>query len=183
MDDLSFSRATPEDAEEVVDLLDAAYRAARGVEGWTGESHLVAGRRAVPALVRDELDDPQTTMLLARDAGGRLLGCCQVVLRPGAGAAAGEGAVGYIGTFAVDPVQQGAGLGGRLLAAAEDEARALGATTAELTVISVRDELIAWYERRGYARTGAQAPYPYGDARYGDPLRDDLVMDVFRKEL
>ncbi len=181
MDDVTFSRATPEDAEAVVDLLDAAYRAARGVEGWTGESHLVAGRRAVPALVRDELGDPRTTMLLARDAGGRLLGCCQVTLRPEA--AAGEGTVGYIGTFAVDPEQQGAGLGGRLLAAAEDEARALGSTTAELTVISVRTELIAWYERCGYARTGAQAPYPYGDARYGDPLRDDLVMDVFRKEL
>jgi hypothetical protein len=52
-----------------------------------------------------------------------------------------------------------------------------------LTVIAQRAELIAWYERRGYLHTGEQRPFPYGDARFGLPRRDDLVFDVLRKRL
>ena len=61
------------------------------------------------------------------------------------------------------------------LADAEDmAAEQFGATIMEMTVIDIRDELIAFYERRGYARTGIKKPFPYGDARFGLPLRDDL---------
>jgi hypothetical protein len=53
----------------------------------------------------------------------------------------------------------------------------------EMTVIDIRDELIAFYERRGYVRTGIKQPFPYGDARFGIPLRDDLRFEVLRKPL
>ena len=52
-----------------------------------------------------------------------------------------------------------------------------------MSVITVRETLIAWYERRGYARTGKTLPFPYGDDRFGLPLRDDLRFDVFEKSL
>ena len=47
-----------------------------------------------------------------------------------------------------------------------------------MTVIVQRDELIAWYERRGYVRTGRFKPFPYGDTRFGLPRRDDLRFEV-----
>ena len=52
-----------------------------------------------------------------------------------------------------------------------------------MTVIEQRDELIAWYERRGYSRTGETAAFPYGDARFGEPKRPDLRFVVLTKEL
>ena len=52
-----------------------------------------------------------------------------------------------------------------------------------MTVISLRHGLIAWYERRGYRRTGASEPFPYGDDRVGVPLRGDLHFVVLEKFL
>lgn len=65
-----------------------------------------------------------------------------------------------------------------LLAAAERWARERGAARVRMTVVNVRDTLIAWYLRRGYAPTGETAPFPYGDERFGTPLRDDLAFVV-----
>ena len=50
-----------------------------------------------------------------------------------------------------------------------------------MTVIDIRDELIAFYERRGYARTGRKKPFPYGDERFGIPKRDDLRFEILEK--
>jgi ribosomal protein S18 acetylase RimI-like enzyme len=84
----------------------------------------------------------------------------------------------------VRPDRQAAGIGRRLLAAAEKYAAAeLGASYLEMTVIGARAELIAWYERRGYARTGERRPFPYGDERFGLPRRPDLDFEVLRKTL
>jgi hypothetical protein len=47
----------------------------------------------------------------------------------------------------------------------------------------VRDALIAWYLRRGYHKTGETEPFPYGDDRFGAPLRDDLSFLVLDKDL
>jgi hypothetical protein len=71
-----------------------------------------------------------------------------------------------------------------LLADAEQDARRRwGVTAVHMTVIAQRAELIAWYERRGYRATGETAPFPYGDARFGEPLRPDLHFVVLRKAL
>ena len=52
-----------------------------------------------------------------------------------------------------------------------------------MTVIDIRDELITFYERRGYRRTGIKKPFPYGDERYGIPKRDDLRFEILEKAL
>lgn len=50
-----------------------------------------------------------------------------------------------------------------------------------MTVVNVRDTLIAWYVRRGYRLTGEREPFPYGDNRFGTPLRQDLHFEVLEK--
>ena len=86
--------------------------------------------------------------------------------------------------FAVDPGEQGSGLGKQVLAEAERIARdGWHCRAMRMTVIVQREELIAWYERRGYRRTGEYQPFPYGDERFGIPRRDDLRFEVLRKEL
>ncbi len=52
-----------------------------------------------------------------------------------------------------------------------------------MTVVNVREVLIAWYLRRGYHKTGETNPFPYGDDRFGKPLRDDLNFVVLEKNL
>jgi ribosomal protein S18 acetylase RimI-like enzyme len=86
--------------------------------------------------------------------------------------------------FSVRPGLQGAGIGGQVLAEAERFARdEFGMDVMRMTVIDLREELIAWYERRGYRRTGIKKPFPYGDERFGIPLRDDLRFEVLEKTL
>ena len=71
-----------------------------------------------------------------------------------------------------------------MLAEAERIARAeWQLPTMRMTVIDIRDELIAFYERRGYARTGIKKPFPYGDERYGIPKREDLRFEILEKPL
>ena len=53
----------------------------------------------------------------------------------------------------------------------------------EMTVITQRRELIAWYERRGYTVTGESRPFPHSDERFGLPRRTDLVFEVLAKPL
>jgi GNAT superfamily N-acetyltransferase len=127
--------------------------------------------------VTEVLERPGGNVLLA-EADGVPVGCCELQRPIDFGGAA------YFGMFAVTPAIQSGGLGSALLTEAERFAREdWGASRMELTVLHVREELIAWYERRGYALTGASKPFPYGDDRYGLPLRDDLELRVLEKTL
>ena len=104
-----------------------------------------------------------------------LLACAHVAVEDGAG---------YFGMFSVVPGLQGGGIGKQVLAEAERIARQdFGQSAMHMTVIDIRDELIAYYERRGYRRTGVFKPFPYGDARFGLPKRDDLRFEVLEKPL
>jgi len=83
--------------------------------------------------------------------------------------------------LSVDPDSQAKGIGKKLLRAAEDHAKKIGCTTVRMTVISVRKELIAWYERNGYQDTGDIKPFP-NDGRYGEH-RQPLQFLVLQKEV
>ena len=86
--------------------------------------------------------------------------------------------------FSVRPNLQGAGIGKAVLDEAERIVRdEWKVPTMRMTVIDMRDELIAFYERRGYRRTGIKKPFPYGDERFGVPKRDDLRFEVLEKIL
>lgn len=122
-----------------------------------------------------EVVEAPDSRLLTVEREGRIVACCQLEHR-------GDNA--YFGMFAVSPALQGAGLGRTVIAEAERQARERwGVTEMHMTVITVREDLIAWYERRGYRRTGRTTPFPYGDERFGIPQRDDLKFELLVKEL
>ena len=171
---LEFRAAGPRDAGAIVALVESAYRGDDSRAGWTTEADLLDGRRTGADDVLASIARPQSQVLLA-ERDGRLLACAHVAVDEDAG---------YFGMFSVVPGLQGGGIGKQVLAEAERIARDVyGQRTMRMTVIDVREELIAWYERRGYRRTGIKKPFPYGDERFGIPLRDDLRFEVLEKSL
>jgi len=170
---LTFRDATPADVDAVVALVESAYRGESSRGGWTTEADLLDGRRTDPDGVRAVIEGPGSRMLVA-ERDGELVACCQLERR---------GDVGYFGMFAVRPGLQGGGVGRAVLAEAERLAREGGAHELHMSVIVQREELIAYYERRGYRRTGELSPFPYGEERFGRPQRDDLAFELLVKAL
>ena len=87
----------------------------------------------------------------------------------------------YLGMLTVSPALQDRGIGKKLLAAADEYAKQQHCSAIFMTVISVRSELIAWYERHGYKRTGETKPFPT-DNRFGMTTQP-LEFVVLEKEL
>lgn len=173
---LRFRPAGPEDVGVVVEIVQSAYRGDASRAGWTTEADLIDGQRVDVAMVAELLGDGEAVVLLA-ELDLTPVACCE--LRHVAGAA-----VATLGMFAVRPTEQGAGLGRAVLAEAESLVRTRwGVGRLRLSVIDVRRDLIDWYLRRGFHPTGATAPFPYGDERFGRPRRDDLRFAVLEKEL
>jgi ribosomal protein S18 acetylase RimI-like enzyme len=167
--------ASEADLPDIAALTNWAYRGTGPQSSWTVESYLEGDRTTAEALRADLTAAPNAHLLVWRDATGELQG--HVWLEPQA-----DG-VWYLGLLSVRPDRQDQKLGRTLLTAAEDVARDRGAARVRLTVINVRDTLIAWYERRGYALTGEIRPFPYGDDRFGRPRRDDLSFVVLERGL
>ncbi len=152
--------ATPEDIPALVDLVNSAYRGEKSREGWTTEADLIEGalRTDVPTLSH-EIGLPGACMLKCLDASGTLVGC--VYLR-------GQAHSLYLGMLSVSPSQQNLGIGKQLLHAATQHAQKNHFATIHMTVISLRSELIAWYKRQGYLKTGEKKPFPR-DPTFGVP--------------
>lgn len=169
---LVFRRAGLADVAAIVALVESAYRGESGRRGWTTESDLLDGQRTDAADVRALIDRVDSCILLA-ESGAHLVASCHLERR---------GETGYFGMFAVDPAGQGGGVGKKVLAEAE---RIIGqqwhCRAVHLTVIVQRQELIDWYGRRGYRRTGEFQPFPYGNERFGIPRRDDLRFEILLK--
>ncbi|MEU0909735.1 GNAT family N-acetyltransferase [Streptomyces althioticus] len=171
---LTYRDATDADVDALVELIESAYRGESSRTGWTTEADILHGQRTDREGVLEVVEAPDSRLLTV-EREGRIVACCQLEHR-------GEHA--YFGMFAVSPALQGAGLGRAVIAEAERQAReAWGVTEMHMTVITVREDLIAWYERRGYRRTGRTTPFPYGDERFGIPQRDDLEFELLVKEL
>ena len=172
--ELAVRRATDADAAALVALVNSAYRGESSKAGWTTEAELLGGQRIDLEKMREAIAGADSVVLV-HDVEGEPLGC--VLLER-------TGDEAYVGMLTVRPTLQGSGLGRRLLGAAERWARDYwGARAIHGTVIAQRPELIAFYERYGFRRTGERKPFPYGDERFGLPKRDDLEFEVLRKEI
>ena len=169
MSEIAFRAATLDDVAVLHPLIERAYRGETAKAGWTHEAELLFDTRTSIEELSALIADPDRVILLAhRDDD--LIGCVQV-------ARAGDDRT-YLGMLTVEPSLQASGLGRRLLIAAETEAVSrFGARRMEMTVIHRRTELIAWYERRGYAATGETRPFPV------DPPRSELEFVVLEKGL
>jgi ribosomal protein S18 acetylase RimI-like enzyme len=172
MTHLRFRAATPADVPAVVALVESAYRGDSSRRGWTTEADLIDGSRTNADDVLATILRPRSRIVLA-ERDGALLACAHV---------ADDGGVGYFGLFSVRPDLQGGGIGKALMSEAErilhDE---WGLPMVRMTVIDVRQELIAFYERHGYRRTGETEPFPYGNERVGQPRRGDLQFEILEK--
>lgn len=156
--------ATPPDVPALADLINRAYRSTSAQAGWTTESHLLEGPRIDEATLLDMLA-VRPAVLLHAELAGQLAGC--VYLEP-------QGETLYLSMLAVAPEVQGHGLGRQLLHAAEAHAQQAGCRQVKMSVLALRPELLAWYERRGYRHTGASEPFP-DTTRFGRP-RQPLTL-------
>ena len=173
-EELEFRYATSADVADVVGLVESAYRGDASRAGWTTEADLLDGQRTDAEELAGILADTDARLLLAT-RGRELVGC--VLLRR-------EATGAYIGMLAVRPFLQASGIGKHLLAEAEKRARIeFGAKRSRMTVIEQRQDLIAWYVRRGYLVTKCTEPFPYGNPRFGLPRRTDLRFVVLEKRL
>jgi ribosomal protein S18 acetylase RimI-like enzyme len=176
MTNLTFRPATFADIPALVTLVTSAYRGDVSKQGWTTEADMLDGQRIDPEVLRQDIERPRSRVILAERLDTNdlvLLACVHVAEEDGAG---------YLGMFSVRPDGQGGGIGKQVMREAERYAREdLQLPAMRMTVIDIRDELIAFYERRGYRRTGITKPFPYGDERFGIPKRDDLRFEVLEK--
>jgi ribosomal protein S18 acetylase RimI-like enzyme len=169
--------AVEADYPAIVDLANLAFRGSGANASWNTEAVFIEGPRLDESLLKEELAaKPRAQLLTYRDdSDGPLLGTVLLEAR--------KDGVWYLGLLSIRPDLQKRQLGRGLLAAAEDFARARGGRRIRMTVVNVRDTLIAWYERREYRLNGETQPFPYGDERYGRPLRDDLHFVVLEKDI
>ena len=154
----------------LVDLINRAYRSEATQAGWTAEGHLLDGPRIDAETLREMLAVPAAVLLVVAPTPSQLSGCVYLET---------QGAALYLSMLAVAPAAQAHGLGRQLLQAAEAHAKASGCTTIKMSVLSVRTELLAWYERQGYRRTGASEPFP-DTTRFGRP-RQPLTLLALEK--
>lgn len=174
---IHFQPAQPADAGAICRLVNGTYRGEASKQGWTTEADLLDGQRTDEPAIAEIIADPAQRILTARlgTAGAdEIVGCVHLARREGSG---------YLGMLAVHPARQARGLGKLLINEAEAWARRQGCPELRMTVITLRPELLAYYERRGFRRTGKTVPFPYGDPRFGLPRRPDLEMETLVKVL
>ncbi|HVG40551.1 MAG TPA: GNAT family N-acetyltransferase [Chitinophagaceae bacterium] len=167
----SISIATPDDINELVHLVNKSYRGDTSKKGWTTEAHLLDGIRTDEASLKEMMNCNDAVILKYIDANN-LVGC--VYLQKQAGQM-------YLGMLSVLPEIQAKGIGKQLLKASEEYAKQKKCDVIQMTVISVRTELINWYERHGYFQTGETKPFP-DDVRFGIP-KQLLEFIVLQKKL
>jgi len=144
------TKAQQTDVPQLNVLVNSAYRGETSKQGWTTEADLLDGLRIDEETLEGYFNDPAVTILKSTDDNGQINGCVYLEERDDKL---------YVGMFSVSPALQGKGIGRDLLLAAEDHARQTGIHTLMMTVISVRRELLDWYERRGYQPTGEIKPF------------------------
>lgn len=168
---LSFRAAAADDEGFIAALINSAYRGDSSRLGWTTEADLLEGTRTNPGEVLGLIRASDSTMLLCQQAD-QIVGCVYLQKRE---------ETGYLGMFVVSPQCQGGGIGKAFMAAAEDYVQQQWAVTRMImSVITLREELIAYYERRGYRRTGEFEPFPT-DLDDTVILVDNLQFEMLEK--
>jgi predicted N-acetyltransferase YhbS len=175
IDSLAFRIATAADIDAVVALVNSAYRGDSSRAGWTTEADILGGQRTDAAEISRLVSEYDSAIMLCTCDSG-LIGSVHLYRV--------DAAKSYMGMLVIKPVLQGQGLGHRFMTEAERFASTKwGASRMRMQVISLRKELIAYYERRGYRRTGETMPFPASDPRFGLPKVEGLMFEILEKSL
>lgn len=169
---LQVLEATLDDVAELEKLVNSAYRGESSKKGWTTEADLLDGIRTSRESLTEQINNPNALILKGVNKEGEICGCVYLERK--------ESSL-YLGMLTVSPTLQNSGIGKVLLAAAEDYARASGLFKLSMTVISLRKELIKWYERRGYRKTNRKEAFP-NDPRFGIP-KQSLEFIIMEKAI
>jgi GNAT superfamily N-acetyltransferase len=185
---LHFRVATADDAALLHPLVESAYRGDESRLGWTTEADLLTGNRILLPDLLAKITNPVGAVLLAFDttsheqdsekAEPALVACCEVSQR--------SDRTAYFGLFAVSPRRQSGGIGRQVMEYAEEYCRRTwGTEKMEMNVLSGRPALVAWYERRGYRKTGANQPFPKEELEKlgGVSLVENLMFEPMEKDL
>lgn len=174
---MSVSISTKEDIPALVKLLNNAYRGNESKQGWTTEADMVGGK------LRTDEDNMNELMVLPgavflkysndKDESDsyRIVGCVFLQKRDDKL---------YLGMFCVSPGQQNKGIGKKIMKASELYAKEQGCPAVFMRVISIRHELIKWYERQGYNKTGEIQPFE--DSKFGT-AKESIEFIVLQKDL
>lgn len=169
---LNISPLLYDDIDELVILVNSAYRGESSKKGWTTEADLLGGIRTDRYAIEGLLQKPGTIILTAMDETNQMAGC--VYLQQ-------QGRQLYLGMLTVAPDIQAKGIGKKLLLAAENYAIEINCSSIIMSVIDIRYELIDWYKRKGYQSTGETKPFP-ADPAFGIQ-KQPLQFIVLEKKL
>jgi ribosomal protein S18 acetylase RimI-like enzyme len=147
------TKASLQDIPALTVLINSAYRGETSKKGWTTEANLLEGKRTDEQEMTEIFLDPKNTILKYTEKD-HIIGSVLLVEK---------GHQLYLGMLTVSPELQNSGIGKKMLAEAENHAKALGLSSIIMTVISVREELIAWYKRHGYVDTGEREAFPVSE--------------------
>jgi ribosomal protein S18 acetylase RimI-like enzyme len=170
-----FIQAHADQAKDINDLVNSAYRGEGSKRGWTTEADLLGGQRTDSDGIRDLINREDSVILIAEnEKTGAMDGCVHLEKHD---------EKCYLGMLTVAPTLQGKGLGALMLEEAEAFAQFWDCHAVYMTVIGQRTELVTWYEKQGYQKTGETKPFPYGDERFGLPKVADLHFVVLQKKI
>ena len=145
---MEFRFADESDSKDLLNLINDAFAV---------EVFFHIGTRLDPGRIQSHF---QKGRFLVAESDGSLVGCVYVEL---------HGDEGYLGLLSVDPQLQKSGLGRRLVAAAEEFAREMGARRMDLTVVNLRTELPPYYAKLGYVVVGEEPIPEQMQARVNQP--------------
>lgn len=169
---MNFKKASVADATKITNLVNSAYRGDSSRKGWTTEADLVGGQRTDPNSIKEIIERSASVILISETEP---LEACVHLEK--------QGNACYLGMLTVDPKLQNKGIGAKMLDASEAFAKHWGCSQIKMKVISVREELIKWYERRGYRNTQLRSAFPANDPKFGIPIVENLEFIEMKKTL
>ena len=165
------TQSTLQDVPSLNVLINSAYRGESSKKGWTTEANILEGLRTTEEELTTTILDPKNTILKFTE-NNQIIGCVLLTAK--------EQQL-YLGMLTVSPALQNSGVGKKLLQQAEIHAKNLELPKIVMTVISVRDELIAWYRRNGYEDTGAREPFPASDVHI--PIAEEPLEFIVMEKI
>jgi ribosomal protein S18 acetylase RimI-like enzyme len=158
-------------------LVNAAYRGETSRAGWTTEADLLTGVRTSERTIQALMAREDACILIGEEAGGVMAASICLERHPGLADTV------QFGMIAVTPLLQNRGYGKTMILAAEKLAMSQwGAQSAQMMVISLREELIAFYQRLDYQPTGEILPFPHQPDMWQAQV-DNMQLITLRKAL